>query len=102
MKTIVGIFSLAFAVSFTLPVAALAVQPAATVQLIDDKKEEIKVTDLPAAAQDDLKASFPEATVTKAYRISGDDGTVTGYEVVLDNNGTEKQVSYDANGKRLI
>lgn len=100
MKTLFGTLAIAFAATLFMPATTFANDGVYVVNE-DNRKEEIKASDLPANIQEDIKANWPSATISKAFKIVDEAGKVTGYEAVVSADGAETTVAYDAEGKRL-
>jgi len=67
----------------------------------DAKKTEIKKEDLPAAALSHLNSTYKDVPVKVVYKVSDEQGTVTGYEVVITKDGTDTTIKYDAKGNNV-
>lgn len=65
--------------------------------VIDQKKAELAMKDLPAATQEDVKANHADAKFVTAYKVTDAAGAVK-YKVLLNDGGKELKLWYDAEG----
>ncbi len=64
-------------------------------------KEEVDMENLPVEIQKDIKITYPDADFVRAYRKTKTAEEEVTYEVVLENDGKEVTLMYDAKGKIL-
>ncbi|SFI73714.1 PepSY-like domain-containing protein [Nitrosomonas sp. Nm34] len=65
------------------------------------KEETIDVKELPESIVQAISKVHPKATIKEAEKLMKPDGTVTGYEVEIKEEGKEFELELDANGNIL-
>ena len=98
LKMAIAISAIAV-VSLTTSTTSIAAVSVQTEQepVIDQNKVELAMKDLPAAAQEDVKANHAEAKFVTAYKVTDAAGVVK-YKVLLNDGGKELKLWYDAEG----
>ncbi|SDX02235.1 PepSY domain-containing protein [Nitrosomonas communis] len=65
------------------------------------KEETIDVKELPESIVQAISKVHPKATIKEAEKLMKPDGTVTGYEVEIKEDGKKLELELDANGNIL-
>jgi hypothetical protein len=64
-------------------------------------EEEIHLNALPEAVTEAIMQAYPDAIFLKAEKIVTPDGSVSGYEVEIEDDGVELEIHLDHNGTIL-
>lgn len=65
----------------------------------EDRKVEIKISDLPTSVSKVLAENYAGAEVRKAFKWLDDAGAIIGYEVVIRTESGEQTVKFGPNGE---
>jgi uncharacterized membrane protein YkoI len=65
------------------------------------KEEEIETQALPESVSQAVMKAHPKGTLKETEKVMKPDGTVTGYEVEIKENGKEIELELDTSGKIL-
>lgn len=89
---------LALALLFGSVVPVMAMPTSTVIVEQDAQKKEITMKELPSSVVEDVKTNHADAKFVSAWQWSNDDGTVKGYQVVLEQGGKEMTLKYDDKG----
>ena len=64
-------------------------------------EEEIQLDELPQAVTEAIMEAYPDAIFLEAEKVMTADGSVSGYEVEIEDKGVELEIHIDPNGIML-
>ena len=64
-------------------------------------EEEIQLNELPEAVTEAIMQAYPDAIILEAEKIVTPDGSVSGYEVEIEDDDVELEIHLDPNGTIL-
>lgn len=66
----------------------------------DQAKKELAMKDLPMSVQKDVKQKYPDAEFVSAWKMTDASGAIE-YKILLNNEGQEIALVYDAEGQSM-